>query len=92
MNGFTESLRQEVGKRHVRVGVLEPGEVATELVSHNSEIVKAALSVNKNDAPLNPEDVADGIAFMVHSAAPRCDQRAVDHADQTSVVRDEVIP
>jgi NADP-dependent 3-hydroxy acid dehydrogenase YdfG len=65
VNGFTESLRQEVGKRHVRVGVLEPGEVATELVSHNSEIVKAALSVNKNDAPLNPEDVADGIAFMV---------------------------
>ena len=25
VNGFTESLRQEVTRRHVRVGVLEPG-------------------------------------------------------------------
>lgn len=65
MNGFTESLRQEVAKQHVRVGVLEPGEVATELVSHNNETVKAALAVNKNDEPLDAEDIADGIAFMV---------------------------
>jgi NADP-dependent 3-hydroxy acid dehydrogenase YdfG len=65
VNGFSESLRQEVAKRHVRVGVLEPGEVATELVSHNNETVKAALAVNKNDEPLTPEDIADGIAFMV---------------------------
>jgi NADP-dependent 3-hydroxy acid dehydrogenase YdfG len=36
VNGFTEALRQEVTKRNVRVGVLEPGAVATELVSHNS--------------------------------------------------------
>lgn len=35
VNGFSESLRQEVTKRHVRVGVIEPGAVATELVSHN---------------------------------------------------------
>ena len=27
VNGFTESLRQEVTQRHVRVGVLEPGGV-----------------------------------------------------------------
>jgi NADP-dependent 3-hydroxy acid dehydrogenase YdfG len=30
VNGFTESLRQEVTQRHVRVGVVEPGGVATE--------------------------------------------------------------
>jgi NADP-dependent 3-hydroxy acid dehydrogenase YdfG len=36
VNGFTESLRQEVTRRHLRVGVLEPGGVATELGSHNS--------------------------------------------------------
>ena len=36
-NRFTEALRQEeVTRRHVRVGVLEPGGVATELGSHNS--------------------------------------------------------
>jgi NADP-dependent 3-hydroxy acid dehydrogenase YdfG len=35
VNGFTESLREEVTQRHVRVGVLEPGGVDTELGSHN---------------------------------------------------------
>jgi NAD(P)-dependent dehydrogenase (short-subunit alcohol dehydrogenase family) len=36
VNGFTESLRQEVTRRHVRVGVVEPGGVATELGTHTS--------------------------------------------------------
>jgi NADP-dependent 3-hydroxy acid dehydrogenase YdfG len=27
VNGFTEALRQEITKRHVRVGVLEPGAI-----------------------------------------------------------------
>ena len=36
VNGFTESLRQEVTQQHVRVGVLEPGGVDTELGSHNN--------------------------------------------------------
>ena len=36
VNGFTEALRQEVTKRRVRVGVLEPGGVITELGSHNT--------------------------------------------------------
>jgi NADP-dependent 3-hydroxy acid dehydrogenase YdfG len=35
VNGFTESLRQELTQRHVRVGLVEPGGVATELGSHN---------------------------------------------------------
>jgi NADP-dependent 3-hydroxy acid dehydrogenase YdfG len=40
VRGFTESLRQEVTQRHVRVGVLEPGGVATELGSHNTPEVR----------------------------------------------------
>jgi NADP-dependent 3-hydroxy acid dehydrogenase YdfG len=40
VNGFTESLRQEVTRRHLRVGVLEPGGVATELGSHNKPEVR----------------------------------------------------
>ncbi|MFD7313812.1 SDR family NAD(P)-dependent oxidoreductase [Streptomyces sp. NPDC059883] len=35
VNGFTESLRQELAQRHVRVSVLEPGAVDTQLGSHN---------------------------------------------------------
>src|SRR6202020_821791 len=35
VGAFSESLRQEVTERHVRVSLVEPGAVATELVSHN---------------------------------------------------------
>jgi NADP-dependent 3-hydroxy acid dehydrogenase YdfG len=68
VNGFTEALRQEITQKHVRVGVLEPGAVTTELVSHNSESIRNELAAS--DAinipePLQPEDIADSIAFMV---------------------------
>jgi NADP-dependent 3-hydroxy acid dehydrogenase YdfG len=43
VNGFTEALRQEVTKRHVRVGVLEPGGVDTELGSHNNDEIRSQL-------------------------------------------------
>lgn len=66
VNGFTESLRQEVTKRHVRVGVLEPGAVDTELISHNNETVRDELAASHAiPVPLQPEDIADSIAFMV---------------------------
>jgi NADP-dependent 3-hydroxy acid dehydrogenase YdfG len=66
VNGFTEALRQEVTKKHVRVGVLEPGAVDTELVSHNNDTIKDELAAS--DAipePLQPRDIADSITFMV---------------------------
>jgi NADP-dependent 3-hydroxy acid dehydrogenase YdfG len=67
VNGFTEALRQEVTKKHVRVGVLEPGAVATELVSHNNEHIQAELAADADriPEPLEPEDIADGITYMV---------------------------
>jgi NADP-dependent 3-hydroxy acid dehydrogenase YdfG len=68
VDGFTEALRQEVTKRNVRVGVLEPGAVATELVSHNSEKIRADLAASDAEnisVPLQPEDIADSVAFMV---------------------------
>src|SRR4051794_16594035 len=43
VNGFTEALRQEVTRCHVRVGVLEPGGVATELGSHNTGSVRQEI-------------------------------------------------
>jgi NADP-dependent 3-hydroxy acid dehydrogenase YdfG len=47
VNGFTESLRQEVTRRHVRVGVIEPGAVVTELTSHNTaQIQRSVRSLN----------------------------------------------
>jgi NADP-dependent 3-hydroxy acid dehydrogenase YdfG len=67
MNGFTEALRQEVTQRYVRVGVLEPGGVATELGSHNKPEVRAVMidPFYERTEVLAPEDIADGVAYMV---------------------------
>jgi NADP-dependent 3-hydroxy acid dehydrogenase YdfG len=67
VNGFTESLRQELAQRHVRVGVLEPGAVETELVGHNTPEVRSELVdpvIGRIDV-LTAEDIADGVAYMV---------------------------
>jgi NADP-dependent 3-hydroxy acid dehydrogenase YdfG len=67
VNGFTESLRQEVTQRHVRVGVLEPGGVATELGSHNRLEIRNEMidPFYEQTEVLAPEDIADGVAYMV---------------------------
>lgn len=68
VNGFTEALRQEVTKKHVRVGVLEPGAVETELISHNNDAIKGDLAVSDAEnipEKLQPEDIAESIAYMV---------------------------
>jgi NADP-dependent 3-hydroxy acid dehydrogenase YdfG len=67
VQGFTEALRQEVTQKHVRVGVLEPGAVSTELVSQNNQAVQDELAsdADRIPEPLHPEDIAENIAFMV---------------------------
>jgi NADP-dependent 3-hydroxy acid dehydrogenase YdfG len=68
VNGFTEALRQEVTKKQVRVGVLEPGAVETELISHNNDAVKDHLAVSDAEnipVKLQPQDIAESIAYMV---------------------------
>jgi NADP-dependent 3-hydroxy acid dehydrogenase YdfG len=74
VNGFTESLRQEVTQRHLRVGVVEPGGVATELGSHNKPEVRNEMidPFYEQTEVLAPEDIADGVVYMVtrpHHAA-----------------------
>jgi NADP-dependent 3-hydroxy acid dehydrogenase YdfG len=64
VNGFTESLRQEVTQRHVRVGVLEPGGVETELGSHHRPEIRGEM-IDPFYEVLAPEDIADGVAYMV---------------------------
>ncbi|MBV8983408.1 MAG: SDR family NAD(P)-dependent oxidoreductase, partial [Acidimicrobiia bacterium] len=59
VGAFTESLRQEFTKRHLRVSVVEPGAVRTELGSHVREEVRAAsLSRFKDVEILHAEDIA----------------------------------
>ncbi len=66
LNGFTEALRQELLVERVRVSVVEPGTVDTELVDHLSDLVAEAArrQVNSIEA-LRPDDIADAIAYIV---------------------------
>ncbi len=66
VGAFSESLRQEVTRRHVRVSLIEPGAVATELVSHNRpEIVEGLLATFGQAEPMRAEDIAESIVFTV---------------------------
>lgn len=63
---FAESLRQELIPRRVRVSVVEPGTVATELVSHvREDIREAARAQVESIDPLLPRDVAESIVHIV---------------------------
>ena len=66
VTGFSEALRQEVTQRHVRVSLVEPGAVATELRLHNSAEVQAGMDQRFGDIELlEAEDIAEAIAFIV---------------------------
>jgi NADP-dependent 3-hydroxy acid dehydrogenase YdfG len=63
---FSESLRQEVTARHVRVSIIEPGATATELASHNRPVVLEEMAKNFGGIELMAsEDIADAIAYVV---------------------------
>lgn len=65
VGAFSESLRQEVTRRHVRVSLVEPGAVATELVSHNRPEIREAMAAGNDFERMVPEDIADAIAYVV---------------------------
>ncbi|HXL90567.1 MAG TPA: SDR family NAD(P)-dependent oxidoreductase [Streptosporangiaceae bacterium] len=65
VTGFSEAVRQEVTKRHVRVSVLEPGAVDTELVSHNRpEVQERHHQRFAGTQKLTATDIADTIVFI----------------------------
>jgi NADP-dependent 3-hydroxy acid dehydrogenase YdfG len=65
--GFSESLRQEAVHVNVRVTVVEPGFVATELQDHSTNpLAKAAIEdMRQKTTPLQAEDIAESIYFAV---------------------------
>lgn len=66
VGAFTESMRQEFAGRHVRVSVVEPGAVSTELASHNREEVREQMMKRFEGVErLVSEDIADAIAYIV---------------------------
>ena len=66
VGAFSESLRQEVAPRHLRVSVVEPGAVDTELSSHNRPVIQQGIKQRFASVErLRSEDIADSIAYIV---------------------------
>jgi NADP-dependent 3-hydroxy acid dehydrogenase YdfG len=68
VNGFSEALRQEMQPLRVRVSVIEPGNVDTELASHTRDELRAGVEAQvRSIEKLQPEDIADAVAYVVTS-------------------------
>ena len=64
VGAFSESLRQEVTARHVRVGIVEPGATESELVEQNRPEIIGTLTLG-NIKRMESADIADAILYMV---------------------------
>ncbi|MBF6332133.1 SDR family NAD(P)-dependent oxidoreductase [Nocardia transvalensis] len=66
VGAFSEALRQEVTGRHVRISLIEPGRVATELVDHNRPEIRSTILRQSGDAEsLQATDIADAVHYVV---------------------------
>jgi NADP-dependent 3-hydroxy acid dehydrogenase YdfG len=66
VGAFSESLRQEVTGRQVRISLIEPGAVATELTEHNRPEIRDQIKQRFGDFDiLQAEDIADAIGYVV---------------------------
>jgi NADP-dependent 3-hydroxy acid dehydrogenase YdfG len=66
VGAFSESLRQEVTGRQVRISLIEPGAVATELVEHNRPEIRDQIKERFGESDiLQAEDIADAIGYVV---------------------------
>jgi len=66
LGAFTEVLRQETVADDIRVSLIEPGRVATELRDHmRPEIVQAISGGFSDVTPLSPDDIAHAVVFTL---------------------------
>jgi clavulanate-9-aldehyde reducatase len=75
VHAFSEALRQEALHGGVRVTVVAPGFVETELQAHNTDpVVLRAMARSREQIGevLNPEDVADAVVYAVTRPAHGC--------------------
>ena len=64
IGAFSESMRQELARRYVRVSLVEPGATATELASHNRPEVLESIR-SQFGQRMQAEDIADAIGYIV---------------------------
>jgi len=64
IGAFSESLRQELAGRYVRVSLVEPGATATELASHHRPEIRESIRSQLGQR-MQAEDIADAIGYVV---------------------------
>jgi NADP-dependent 3-hydroxy acid dehydrogenase YdfG len=64
VGAFSESLRQELASRYVRVSLIEPGATATELAGHNRPEVLETIR-SQFSRQIQARDIADAITYVV---------------------------
>jgi clavulanate-9-aldehyde reducatase len=66
VGAFSESLRQEIAPHGLRVTLIEPGSVATELVSHNRPQIRELIDgVLADVPPMGADDIASAILYAL---------------------------
>jgi NADP-dependent 3-hydroxy acid dehydrogenase YdfG len=67
VGAFSEALRQECVQEHIRVTLIEPGVVETDLASHITQTAarEAALRRIREITPLQSEDIANAIVYAL---------------------------
>lgn len=69
IQAFSESLRKTVNPRGIRVSLVEPGKVATDMVELSADDKEERIAAAEM---LRPEDIADCVLFCL-TQPPRCD-------------------
>jgi len=67
VGAFSEALRQECIQDHIRVTVIEPGVVETDLASHITHAAAREIALRRIQemAPLQSEDIANAIVYAL---------------------------
>ena len=81
VGAFSESLRQEVTQRHVRVSLMEPGAVDTELTHHLRPEIRDAAHVRPRGRAAAGEGHRGRDRLHRHAPAAHGDQRGAGPAD-----------
>src|SRR3954451_8652449 len=74
VHAFSEALRQEALNIGVRVTIVAPGFVETELLTHNPDYIRQSAEGMKDEIGkvLAPQDIADAIVFAVSQPPHVC--------------------
>ncbi|WP_240051757.1 SDR family oxidoreductase [Pseudonocardia sp. EV170527-09] len=64
VGAFSEALRQEYAERHVRVGLVEPGLVTSEMTTSGAQYAPDVTSTGERGV-LQPADIADAVVYIV---------------------------